>query len=294
MLLHTQWYGTFILNRMGEGWLVADFVGAQKDSKMIASELISIANGEILDREKEMSERGITHVSEERLKKLVPEAEMVELWDFEVPHAHQKGYPMTLILEANTLKASMKKEEGPMDSNIMSAVGALTDIDSSLNLVKERITEWYSKQWPEFDVKLVDDRNFLSIMASSPYPKGLVDAIRADHPDLSEKIGEISVPEIGEDMDLSGISTLASLAQSLWASREKMETYVEGEMDLVAPNLSKVAGPLVGARLIHSAGRGRKASETWCSFPASVGSLPSREQARQDGPLSCFSCLSGF
>jgi nucleolar protein 56 len=254
MLLHTQWYGTFTLKRMGEGWLVADFAGAPKDASKIASELNAIANGEILDREKEMAGRGITHVSEERLKKLVPDAEIVELWDFEVPHAHQKGYPMTLILEANTLKASMKKEEGPKDSNIMSAVGALTDIDTSLNLVKERISEWYSKHWSEFDAKLLDEREFLSSLNTSPLPRDLMKILEAQHPKIIEKLNNVTVPELDDDVDLSGISSLASLVQSLWISRESMEAYIEGEMELVAPNLAKVVGPLIGARLIHSAG----------------------------------------
>jgi hypothetical protein len=111
MLIHTQWYGTFILKNEGSGWLVVDFKGAEKDSEKIANELLEISQGNILERERDIvKEYEITHLSEERLKSIIPDGELVELWDFEVPHAHEKGYPMTLILQANTLKAEMQKK----------------------------------------------------------------------------------------------------------------------------------------------------------------------------------------
>jgi nucleolar protein 56 len=253
MLMHTQWYGTFLLDKIGEGWLVVDFHGAQKDAEEIASELHDIASGRILSREKELKDKGITHVSEDRLKKLFPEAELVELWDFEVPHAHEKGYPMTLILQANTLKAKKKKSEEPRDSNIMSAVGALTDIDSSLNLVHERIKEWYAKYWPEI-TPFLEDRALMTAISKASLPEDLMKVLRAENEELTQKMEGIVVPEFEEDLDLSGISSLAALEGSLWISRENLESYIEGEMETVAPCLSTVVGPLIGARLIHSAG----------------------------------------
>jgi len=253
MLIHTQWYGTFLLDRMSEGWLVVEFFEAQKDAQKIALELNAIANGEILEREEGLKGKPVTHVSEERLKKIFPQAQVAELWDFDVPHAHEKGYPVTLILEANTLKASLKKSEGPKDSNIMSAVGALTDIDSSLNLVQERIKEWYAKHWSEI-TEFFDDRDMLSALSMDPHPDGLMKVIRSEYPELAEKIGSLNIPTLEDGIDLSGITSLATLAQSLWSSRENMESYVEGEMAIVAPKLADVAGPLIGARLIHSAG----------------------------------------
>jgi nucleolar protein 56 len=253
MLIHTQWYGTFLLDRIGEGWLVVEFFEAQKDAQKIALELNAIANGEILEREEGLKEKPVTHVSEERLKKIFPQAQMAELWDFDVPHAHEKGYPVTLILEANTLKASLKKSEGPKDSNIMSAVGALKDIDSSLNLVQERIKEWYAKYWSEI-TEFFDDRDMLSALSMDPHPDGLMKVVRSEYPELAEKIGGLNIPTLEDGIDLSGIPSLATLAQSLWSSRENMESYVEGEMAIIAPKLADVAGPLIGAKLIHSAG----------------------------------------
>ncbi|MGA1793974.1 MAG: hypothetical protein ACMUHM_08490 [Thermoplasmatota archaeon] len=254
MLMHTQWFGTFILEKRGDGWVVVDFEGAPKDAKEIASEMNLIGEGSVLDRERDLSSRyGITHLTEERLKAVAPEAEAIELWDFEVPRSHDKGYPMTLILEANRLKAAMKRVEAISDGNIMSSVGALTDIDSSLNLVQERLREWYSRYWPEI-APLIEEREVLAIMASDPDPRSILDILSRDHPKLHERIKDAPIPEIPDGADLSGISQLASLGISLWSSREGLESYIEREMAVVSPSLSTVAGPLVGARLIHSAG----------------------------------------
>ncbi|MGA1873391.1 MAG: hypothetical protein ACMUHY_06935 [Thermoplasmatota archaeon] len=254
MLMHTQWYGTFILQIAEGGWTVADFIGAEKDPGSIASDMGRIADGSILDRERELGTRyEITHLTEERLRPLSPSAEQVDLWDFEVPHAHDKGYPMTLILEANKLKASRERMEGASDGNIMSSVGALSDIDSSLNLVQERLREWYGRFWPEIS-PLLEERSMLSVMGDDPDPSKLPERILAVDEALHDKVKDLEPPKIADDADLSGISNLASLASSLWRSREGLEGYIESEMSRVAPNLSNVVGPLIGARLIHSAG----------------------------------------
>jgi nucleolar protein 56 len=44
------------------------------------------------------------------------------------------------------------------------------------------------------------------------------------------------------------------LVLSLSEARERMETCIGSEMQIVAPSLAEVVGPLIGARLIHSAG----------------------------------------
>ncbi|MBN1540148.1 MAG: NOP58 family protein [Candidatus Thermoplasmatota archaeon] len=254
MLMHTQWYGTFILERHDGGWRVIDFKGAPKNPEKIASEIRAITEGDILDRERELaSTHDITHTTEERLKTMAPGAELVEIWDLEVPPAHEKGYGMDLIIEANALKASAKRAQSIHDGNIMSAVGALKDIDSSLNLVSERLREWYGRYWPEV-VPLLEDRELLSILEKDANPSAVIKAAGERHPGLVERIEGIALPEVPDRADLSGISGLAALANSLWASREDLERYIEKEMETVSPDLSIVAGPLVGARLIHSAG----------------------------------------
>ncbi len=254
MLLYTLWYGTFVLRSEEGGWKVLDFKGARKDAASIARDLAMIAGGEVLEREREAAlGLEITKIGEERLKLLLPTAGVVDLTEVEVPTPDDSGYPMELIIEANTLRAQMSTGEGPKDGNILSGVGALTDIDSSLNLVKERIAEWYAKYWPEA-AELADHRDFLAAVRTEPDPSRIMRFIDAEHPQLNERMKEFRPPEIDGEPDLSGLSQLAALALKLWESREAMESYLEVEMGSVAPCLSSVVGPLIGARLIGSAG----------------------------------------
>jgi nucleolar protein 56 len=62
------------------------------------------------------------------------------------------------------------------------------------------------------------------------------------------KGGEIS------DADMNRVKALASLAVRLSVEREKLNEYVEGEMRKISPNVSDVAGPTIGARLMAKAG----------------------------------------
>jgi nucleolar protein 56 len=119
--------------------------------------------------------------------------------------------------------------------------------------VVERIREWYAKFWPE-GALLVEERTFLTVLTRDPTPKSVFGNLKEEEPGLYDKAKENIIPEIEDGLDLSGISALASLAISLWDAREKMEDYLEREMRSNAPALSEIAGPLIGARLIHSAG----------------------------------------
>jgi nucleolar protein 56 len=254
MLLYTLWYGTFVLRSQNGIWKVIDFKGAKKDAASIARDMATISRGEVLEREREAAlGLEITKVGEERLKMLMPTANVVDITDVELPSPEENGYPLELIVEANSLRAQMSSEEGPKDGNILSGVGALTDIDSSLNLVKERITEWYSKYWPEA-AELSDHREFLAAVRTEPDPTRIMKFIDAEHPQLREIMEGFRPPEMDGEADLTGLSQLAALALKLWESREAMESYLEGEMKSVAPCLASVVGPLIGARLIGSAG----------------------------------------
>jgi nucleolar protein 56 len=128
-------------------------------------------------------------------------------------------------------------------------VGAMNDIESSLNLIKERITEWLAKYWTGTE-SLVENRTFLEAMRDDPDISTLHERLTTMDPSVVQGLeppGEVSA-------DLGGISSLCTLVISLAEARERMEASIGSEMRLVAPNLAEVVGPLIGARLIHSAG----------------------------------------
>ena len=178
MLIHTTWYGTFVLKKIGSGWEVVDFTGSEKDPEQIAEDLISISNNDILSRENELiSKHGIDKATDDRLAGALENAAVIPLTEVEVPGNDEKGYDISLLIEANTIRGSMISREEASDDNILSGVGALNDIDSSLNLMIERIREWYSKSWPDIS-EFLDRREALQAMSSDPSPSNLLESMK--------------------------------------------------------------------------------------------------------------------
>jgi nucleolar protein 56 len=244
IFLHTTWYASFLVEIDEKGQTIMERKLSGKDPVAISEDLLKMERGEVLPREKELASISIPDgTTDPRTQYLSVSKELLQPRSVRVPSPEELGFDMLLLSEATSLKALAFSGEGPDDSNILSAVGALTDIDSSLNLITERMREWYSKYWQGAS-SILDDPEILKLISEDPDPFTV-------HSRLDNM--EIEGPE-KEASDLSGMSALAELAISLWSARERTENYLESEMICTAPCLAEVAGPLVGARLIHSAG----------------------------------------
>lgn len=243
-VLHSTWYGTFVINIKDGSHVVMDRIFPENDARSIAKDLFLINNGEIIDRERRLaSGHEITGVADPRLLPLSSTKVVIPPRELNLPDPTSLGFSTSLLSEATILLSEMAMNDGPDDSTIMSGVGALTDIDSSLNLITERMREWLSKYWEEAS-PLLEDLEVLEMVGEDPDPTSLF--ARLERNDIS--------PPKPDAPDLQGMSALAKAARSLWKSRESMEAYLETEMAQVAPCLSEVSGPLIGARLIHNAG----------------------------------------
>ncbi|MFO8050502.1 MAG: NOP5/NOP56 family protein [Thermoplasmatota archaeon] len=250
-MMLTRWFGTFVLQELEGEWKQVDFLPAPEDPELIAKELELIIQGGMLARESTLSEKyDVGRVEEERLSGELG-AELGPGADIDLPAPEEKGFDMGLLTEANMIMASLSGKEGARDANVLSAIGGLTEVDASLNTIVERIREWYAKHWPPIS-DIIEDREVLNALSGSADPEMVIASLRGSSPDMAETLETEGVPDLGSD--LSAISDLASLADSHWKAREKLESYIEREMELCAPNLSMVAGPLIGARLIDSAG----------------------------------------
>ena len=142
MLVHTVWYGTFLLEMRGGSWEVAGYRDGPGTVDELVLELEEMARGGILDREEAiLKEGGITHVSDERLLPGARGCKVVPMLEIAVPSAAEKGYDLGLLTEANIRKARRETATRISDSNILSTVGGLTDVDTALNLLTERVRE---------------------------------------------------------------------------------------------------------------------------------------------------------
>ena len=107
------------------------------------------------------------------------------------------------------------------DTDVLQAVRALDDVNQAFNVVSERLTEWHGAHFPEQSLK----------------PLELIDFILKH--------------EAGEDTAIKG---LAFAAKALYDERKSLEAFISSSMEELAPNLSRVLGPVLGARLMARAG----------------------------------------
>ena len=106
------------------------------------------------------------------------------------------------------------------DRRIIQGVSCLEDLDEALNLLMERVREWHALSVPGYE-ELTADREELLRKAAS-----------------------------GKDEVLK---SFAEAVKDLLRYRRRLEDKIGKEMSEVAPNLSALVGPLLGAKLISLA-----------------------------------------
>jgi nucleolar protein 56 len=126
----------------------------------------------------------------------------------------------------------LRKAFSKRDRRIIQAINCLEDLDEALNLLMERVREWHALSVPEYE-ELSAERETLLKKALS-----------------------------AEDEGLQGF---AEEVNALLKYRRKLEDGIGREMSEVAPNLTTLAGPLLGAKLITLA----KGLDSLAKMPAS-------------------------
>ena len=157
-------------------------------------------------------------------------------------------------------KQQIRDVSGQEDLQIIEGINSLDELDKAVNILMARINEWYGLHFPELE-NLVKDSNeyfkFVSLglnrssitekdLVSFSFSEKKLDAIFSAAQD--SKGGEIN------SKDLSIISILSENVINLVKVRDKMLNYINDLMNNVAPNLSAIAGPTIGARLIAKSG----------------------------------------
>jgi nucleolar protein 56 len=175
-------------------------------------------------------------------------------------------------------KATISLASEEKDLLIKHAVDAIAELDKSINILTMRVREWYSLHHPSLSRLIEDQEKFVHIVKECT---GKVELNR-------EKLGSLGLSEalidsimnsVSQDIgaafserDLVIIRSIATSIESLYILRTELEAYVAELMHVVAPNITTLVGPLVGARLVSSAGSlkelARKPSSTIQVFGA--------------------------
>jgi nucleolar protein 56 len=140
------------------------------------------------------------------------------------------------------------------DMLIIQAVEAQDDTEEALNILSERIREWYSLHFPELDNAIEEHQEFVSLVKEY--------GARDNFP---EDFDTTSIGAGLEDADIELLTRFAKEIAGTYKFKDELYSYIESAMEEVAPNLASFAGPIVGAKLISQA----KGLENLAKMPAS-------------------------
>lgn len=246
-VLVTKWFGVFLV----EGGRVVAEKRFPAQAREVADRLIRLRRGEILEEERGLSREGL-EVLDARLKPLGRVADKNPFFDLPVEEPEAR-----LLHEASLLVArdESRQAAGEKDRFVAHAVRAVDDVNVALNTLVERVREWYGLHYPEALAGFTDPRKLIASLAKDPHREAVAGAGARD--------------SIGVEFSPEGLGTLQGFAaglETMYKERERLERLLEREMPSVAPALSRVAGPLVAARLVSQAG----SLERLAGMPAST------------------------
>lgn len=173
--------------------------------------------------------------------------------------AGMKDEDFNSFLSGFGILLSRKNMRTGRDRLVIQASKAAEDIEKSLNLLIERLNEWYRLHYPELKISQKELAN-----------KILEYGKRENFPGYEESVG-VHLSEEDEKI----IMEYASLVKEKKDRKIKLENYVRNSMREIAPNTSSLIDPILAAKLMGMAGSLEKLSR----MPASSIQLIGAEKA---------------
>jgi nucleolar protein 56 len=166
-----------------------------------------------------------------------------------------------LIYEVNVESTKNELKSPERDQLIIQAVKSLDELEDSINLLSERLREWYSLHFPELDYVVQKHELYARLVAEAGDRKNVVNVKSGLDSGFMKRIAEASENSFGFEFTSKDAQEIKSLADSVVAmdeTRKSTEVYIEELMREIAPNLSHLVGPPLGAKLIAKAGNLQK------------------------------------
>ncbi len=146
------------------------------------------------------------------------------------------------------------------DIYVAQAIKSIDDVNSILNLIYARLSEWYGIHFPELQDLVRDNPQYITLISKTGGAiRSNIDEDVLSH--LSDKrrdlILQAAKKSLGTEIspyDMNPISQLARFGVEILRIKDDLERYIEESMKEIAPNIQCLVGSLLGARLIALAG----------------------------------------
>ena len=195
------------------------------------------------------------------------------------PLVSSRGRQLLQEIALEVSKQAIREASERKDQLIIQAMGALDEIERTLNLIMSRLREYYGLHFPEAAQRLENAFKYAKLIVEG----GLRERIRTNTELMTTlskatrktlTTGQSMGADIG-NADMIIIQELAQQYINLHYYREQLESYIDKAMQEVALNIRGLVGPILGARLISSAG----SIERLARLPASTIQVLGAEKA---------------
>jgi nucleolar protein 56 len=154
------------------------------------------------------------------------------------------------------------------DQLIMQANNSIEEMDKSINIMMERLREWYGLHFPEMNRTVSDHKKYAKLVQQFGARASFKD------PNLSHFKESSMGADFTKD-DIKATQELATQIIALFKMRDDTIEYMEKLLKEIAPNTNEVAGSALAAKLISSAG----GLEKLARMPSSTIQLLGAEKA---------------
>jgi len=214
----------------------------------------------------------------------VQQYEDVRLWrrvrqDFLSRSISSKDEQLLHEVAMGISRLAIREASKQNDQLVIQAMNSLDDVEKVQNLMVSRLREWYGLHFPEA-TNAIESGQILTRLVVEGGPREDIEK----NPELVKLVTESSMKAeiLGQSMgaeipnrDMVIIQSLAQQVLNLNKFREQLEKYLDESMQVLAPNIRGLIGPVIGARLIGLAG----GMEKLARFPASTIQVLGAEQA---------------
>ena len=271
------------------------------DPALIASKFSRVSNGELVDEVKslmdEILNKGIEEIAVQPstlISALSQNYREVSFKELEEPINIEEVFVRNgLVRDSDEyrrrvkevidslLVSELKEAVARRDVMIVHAVHVLEDLDKQINMFYTRCREWYGLHFPELADLIDEPEEYMRIVAELGSRKNytveglkkiLGSARKAE--DVLEK-ARISIGAEMSPEDEERVKDVAREGLRLIKLKREQENYIKELMSAEAPNLSAIAGPILGAKLIALAG----GLEKLARLPASTIQVLGAEKA---------------
>ncbi len=172
-------------------------------------------------------------------------------------------YALSQKVATLTARKAVQRAQSERSVIVIQAAQLLNELDKTLNVLSNKLREWYGVHFPELSRHVDGHRTYAQLIndfgdradieEGRLKELGLGRQSKAIIASARESMGAPMAPD-----DIGEIKRLAGRLLSLYDYRPEVEAYLASTATEIAPNLSEVAGPVLAAKLIEKAGSLKK------------------------------------